>query len=59
MLGIPVLVNYQAWEDGAGPFNYTEIWDTGHYSVVVGYDEEHVFLMDPWTLGSPHVQLRL
>jgi len=42
----PVIVDYQAW-GGAETKDYTDIWDSGHYGVVVGYDKTHLFLMDP------------
>jgi hypothetical protein len=29
--------------------NYTDDWDDGHYNVIVGYDSENFFFMDPWT----------
>jgi len=48
----PVLVCYQAWgETETENFDYTNDWEDGHYSVVVGYDNERLFFMDPSTLG--------
>jgi len=52
--GKPVLVCYQAWVeevDEGDSWDWEERWDDGHYSVVVGYDSERFFLMDPSTLG--------
>jgi len=52
--GTPVLVCYQAWVEPEGDEtrDWSERWDDGHYSVVVGYDDERLFFMDPSTLGS-------
>jgi predicted double-glycine peptidase len=48
--GTPVIVVIQAWaKDGR---NYENEWDSGHYAVVVGYDDANVYLMDPSTLGN-------
>jgi predicted double-glycine peptidase len=44
----PPLVDLQAWSERDAP--WTSIWDAGHYVVLVGYDAEHLFFMDPSTL---------
>jgi hypothetical protein len=45
----PPLVDLQAWRDGNRPWR--EIWDAGHYAVLVGYDAENLFFMDPSILA--------
>jgi predicted double-glycine peptidase len=46
----PVIVAIQAWGDN--PEKYTNDWDDGHYSIVVGVDSRNVYLMDPSTIGN-------
>jgi predicted double-glycine peptidase len=46
----PVIVAIQAWSDH--PRNYEDDWEDGHYSVVIGIDDEKVYLMDPSTIGN-------
>lgn len=46
----PVIVAIQAWVDRPG--KYADDWDDGHYCVVVGVDDENIYLMDPSTLGN-------
>jgi predicted double-glycine peptidase len=47
--GKPVLVAIQAWGDKS---DYSNDWDDGHYSIVIGIDERNVYLMDPSTAGN-------
>ncbi|HEX8791081.1 MAG TPA: C39 family peptidase [Polyangiaceae bacterium] len=47
--GQPPLVDLQAWRDGNRP--WPEVWDAGHYVVLVGYDAENLFFMDPSVLS--------
>ncbi len=49
--GVPVIVDYQAWSEAPRP-DYTNDWDNGHYSVVVGIDRRNVYLEDPSILGA-------
>ena len=43
--GQPPIVDLQAWRDtGLG---WRETWDAGHYVILVGYDAERLFVMDP------------
>jgi predicted double-glycine peptidase len=49
--GVPVIIDYQAWNGGARP-DYAHAWEDGHYSVVVGYNRGHVFIEDPSLLGT-------
>jgi len=52
--GKPVLVCYQAWAEPEEneSHDWSERWDDGHYSVVIGYDSQRLFFMDPSTMGS-------
>lgn len=44
-----MIVAIQAWaEEGV---DYNNDWDDGHYVVVIGYDSDNMFFMDPSTLG--------
>jgi len=46
--GEPPIVDLQAWRDRDSPWRDT--WDAGHYVVLVGYDAERLFVMDPSVL---------
>jgi predicted double-glycine peptidase len=46
----PVIVLIQAWSEK--PVDYSNDWEDGHYSIVVGYDANKIYLMDPSTLGN-------
>jgi predicted double-glycine peptidase len=46
--GHPPLVDLQAWRDTEQP--WSEVWDAGHYCILVGHDAEHLFFMDPSVL---------
>ena len=49
----PVLVEIQAWrEPSAPPLPYEEVWDDGHYVVVIGIEDEKVHFVDPSLIGS-------
>jgi uncharacterized protein len=41
----PPVVDLQAWRDHDAPWR--DVWDAGHYVVLVGYDDERLFFMDP------------
>ena len=50
--GVPVLVLLQAWADLDAPgHDYRTDWDDGHFSIVVGYDQQNIYFMDPSSLG--------
>jgi predicted double-glycine peptidase len=49
--GVPVIVDYQAWAEQPN-HDYTNDWENGHYSVVVGVDRRNVYLEDPSILGA-------
>jgi ABC-type bacteriocin/lantibiotic exporter with double-glycine peptidase domain len=44
----PPIVDLQAWRDDDTPWR--DVWDAGHYLVMVGYDDERLFFMDPCTM---------
>jgi predicted double-glycine peptidase len=44
----PPIVDLQAWSDHDAPWR--DVWDAGHYVVLVGYDDERLFFMDPSTM---------
>jgi hypothetical protein len=46
--GRPPIVDLQAWTDNP-PVDWKTDWIDGHYNVLVGYDHEHFFFMDPST----------
>lgn len=43
--GEPPIVDFQAWRDH--PIPWRDVWDAGHYAILVGYDAEHLYFMDP------------
>jgi ABC-type bacteriocin/lantibiotic exporter with double-glycine peptidase domain len=45
MAGEPPILDLQAWRDDDTPWR--ETWDAGHYVVLVGYDEERLYVADP------------
>ncbi len=47
----PPIVDLQAWREREGPWR--EMWDAGHYVMMVGYDDEKLFFADPSTV-TPH-----
>ncbi len=48
--GKPVIVALQAWSEN--PDSYPNDWNDGHYAVVVGYDNNRIYFMDPLQLGN-------
>ncbi len=48
--GKPVIVALQAWSEN--PDTYSDDWNDGHYAVVVGYDNNRIYFMDPLQLGN-------
>ena len=46
----PVIVAFQAWSDNV--INYADDCEDGHYAVIVGYDNDRLYFMDPSTLGN-------
>lgn len=51
----PVIVDYQAWEESETK-DYSAIWNSGHYGVVIGYDSVNFYFMDP-VLGTSYGKL--
>ncbi len=51
--GVPVIVDCQSWRSSAySNRSWADDWYDGHYMVVIGIDENSVYLEDPYTLGS-------
>lgn len=51
--GVPVIIAAQAWrleEQKQTP--WSQIWDSGHWMVVVGLDDKQVYFEDPSIQGS-------
>ena len=59
-LGKLVIVQLQAWRDAPRKsMQWREVWEDGHYVVLVGLDEEYAYFMDPSTSGAyTYVPLR-
>jgi len=47
---VPVIVMIQAW--AKNPTDLEKGWNNGHYVVVIGYDENNIYCMDPSVLGN-------
>ena len=46
--GVPVIIAAQAWrDDNEKDKPWKEIWDSGHYMVVIGLDNKNVYFEDP------------
>jgi predicted double-glycine peptidase len=48
--GNPILVVIQAWAGTS--VDYKNEWESGHYVICVGYDNNNLYFMDPSTLGN-------
>jgi predicted double-glycine peptidase len=48
--GVTVIVDLQAWR-GHEDKPWTEIWDDGHYMVLIGMDAHNLYFEDPSLLG--------
>jgi len=48
--GTPVIIDGQRFQDQNSTWENT--WSWGHYMVVIGLDDRHVYLEDPFLLGS-------
>lgn len=46
-----VIIDYQAWGEPADK-DYRQEWEDGHYSLVVGYNDQAIFIEDPSLLGT-------
>jgi len=50
---VPVIVSGQAWREGDDLKKpWSEVWESGHYMVIIGLDEKNVYFEDPSLLGS-------
>ena len=45
------MVLIQAWTSPTN-VDWKNEWEAGHYVVAVGYDQNNVYFMDPYTLGN-------
>ena len=46
--GDAVIVEAQAWQDEKPTLKpYPEVWNSGHYMIVIGVDEKNVYFVDP------------
>jgi predicted double-glycine peptidase len=51
--GIPVICAIQAWTDvPAEKRSWTSDWEDGHYVIIIGADDQFVYVEDPSLLGS-------
>ena len=48
--GLPVLITYQAWSESDD--EWKGCWEDGHYSIVIGIDNENVSLEAPSLIGE-------
>ncbi|MBP7460466.1 MAG: C39 family peptidase [Candidatus Delongbacteria bacterium] len=47
---IPVMLAIQAWADL--PIDYKNEWESGHYVICIGYDQDRFYFMDPSTIDN-------
>lgn len=45
--GWPIIVAYQDWAHKPSETNYHKTWDNGHYAVLIGYDSQRFWFIDP------------
>ena len=51
--GVPVIVLIQAWrEEEDMDKEWADLWDDGHYVVVIGVDAKYVYFEEPSILGG-------
>lgn len=48
---IPVVVSFQAWQDHKYKRSYKNIWDSGHYAVIIGIIGDLIIIEDPSLIG--------
>ncbi len=52
-LGETVILDLQAWRgDQSKKLAWKDVWEEGHYVVLVGMDKDNAYVMDPSTRGS-------
>lgn len=50
---VPVMVDCQSWRSVSERIeSWADIWDDGHWMVVIGLDEKNVYFEDPYILGT-------
>jgi len=49
---IPVIISYQAWTNRKRNINWQKIESDGHYSVLIGIDDDKVYFSDPSLLNK-------
>ncbi|HJV23258.1 MAG TPA: C39 family peptidase [Holophagaceae bacterium] len=54
--GETVILNLQAWRDAPARGPWKEAWEDGHYVVLVGLDDTHLYAMDP-SVGAGYAYL--
>ena len=51
--GIPVILDIQAWTDAPlEKHSWASDWEDGHYVILIGIDEQFVYVEDPSLLGT-------
>ncbi len=53
--GYTTIIDIQAWHEDAlrrGPIDWKNTWEDGHYVVVVGLDNQYIYVMDPSLHGG-------
>lgn len=51
-MGRTVILCIQSWGDYNDSTNMLDVWEDGHYSVLVGMDDDKIYLMDPSVAGT-------
>jgi len=50
---VPVIIEAQAWRDDVDKDKpWKDIWNSGHYMVVIGMDDKNVYFEDPSIFAS-------
>jgi predicted double-glycine peptidase len=55
--GDTVILSIQAWGDYHSDTDMEQVWEDGHYVVLVGIDKSHITLMDPGVSQSSYYQM--
>lgn len=50
--GQTVLLDLQAWRAEGSTASWKDTWEDGHYVVLVGMDQTHLYVMDPSSPGA-------
>lgn len=54
---IPVIILLQAWS-GKKKNNYKKDWNDGHYVVAIGYDKNHLYFEDPYSVLRTYLSFK-